>query len=128
MWVGLRDTVVPRRGQYGPQGSGNATIGDFTMKRVLFCAAAALVLSMPAAAGSGTIADRCMARVSKGAITTFRDVDVLASGRDRIAYFRCVRSGMRDDADVSAFSGLVPSINSGFGGAGSGFGSFNINL
>jgi hypothetical protein len=97
------------------------------MRAILIAGAVALAVSAHANA-SGTIADRCMAHVSKGAVTVFRDVDVLASGRDRIAYFRCIRSGLRDDAPTSAFAGLASQVNTVIGGSGSGFGAFNINL
>lgn len=90
-------------------------LGSIQMKRIALAASAALVLSAPSFAGGATVADLCIAQVSKGAVTVFRDVDVLASGRDRIAYFRCIRSGVRDDAPVSAFSGLIPQINTGIG-------------
>lgn len=98
------------------------------MKRSLLAATAAAALSAPAFAVPATIADRCIAQVSKGAITEFRDVDVLASGRDRIAYFRCIRNVVRDDAPASAFAGLAPYVGTGFGGAGSGFSSISIGL
>jgi hypothetical protein len=88
------------------------------MKRVLLCAATALILSFPATAGGRTLADSCIAHVSNGAVTTFRDVDVLGSGRARIAYFRCLRAGLRDRSDASAFAGLVPNVSPTFGGTG----------
>lgn len=98
------------------------------MKTIFLAGATALVFSAQALAGGATIADRCIAHVSNGAVKVFRDVDVLGSGRDRIAYFRCIRTGLRDDTGASAFAGLTPSINATIGGSGSGFGAFNINL
>lgn len=91
-------------------------IGEFNMTRIYLSAAAAIALSTPASAGSSTIADHCIAQVSKGAITEFRDVDVLASGRDRIAYFRCVRTGGRDEFGVAAFALTFPRIEGISGG------------
>lgn len=87
------------------------------MKQFFLGAAAALALSVPATAGVDTLADRCIAHVSKGAVTTFRDVDVLGSGRARIAYFRCIRAGLRDRSEASAYAGLVPQVSPSFGGA-----------
>lgn len=98
------------------------------MRFQLIAACAAVALSTPALAGGATIADRCMTHVSNGAITTFRDVDVLASGRARIAYFRCVRTGLRDDTGGAAFAGLAPSVTAVIGGSGSGFGALNFSL
>jgi hypothetical protein len=98
------------------------------MKTAILAGVAALALSAGATAGGATIADRCIAHVSKGAITVFRDVDVLASGRDRIAYFRCIRNGIRDDASMSAFAGLVPYVATGFGGGGSGFSGVTLSF
>lgn len=98
------------------------------MKSILLAGAMALAFSAQAFAGGGTIADRCIAHVSKGAITAYRDVDVLGSGRDRIAYFRCVRSGMREDTGTSAIAGLTPGVNAISGGSGSGFSGITLNL
>jgi hypothetical protein len=98
------------------------------MKAIFLSGAAALAVSACAFAGETTIADRCMAHFTKGAVTTFRDVDTLASGRDRIAYFRCVRGGLRDDVGMSALAGLTPSVTAVIGGSGSGFSAFNISL
>lgn len=95
------------------------------MKRVLLCAAAALAFSGSASAGGVTLADRCIAHVSKGAVVKFRDVDVLGSGRERIAYFRCIRGGLRHESGASAFTGLVPHLSPTFGGASLGA-SFNL--
>jgi hypothetical protein len=97
------------------------------MKSMLLTSAAALAFALPCFASQTTIADRCIAHVSKGAIKVYRDVDVLASGRDRIAYFRCVRSGMRDDTGASAVAGFVPHIATGFGGSG-GFTGVTLSL
>jgi hypothetical protein len=98
------------------------------MKRIILAASAALALAAPAMAGSATLADRCMARVTKGAVTVYRDVDVLASGRDRIAYFRCIRTGARDDGGLPALAVAFPRIDTGFGGGGTGFSGVSLNL
>lgn len=88
------------------------------MKSVLLAAAAAIAVSSAAVASEDrlTIADLCIASVTKGAITTFRDVDTLESGRDRIAYFRCVRSGGRDGFGMAVLAGSFPRIEAISGG------------
>ena len=70
----------------------------------------ALSACMPAMAEGRTLADHCMAQVTRGAVVVYRDVDVLASGRDRIAYFRCVRAGMLGSSSQSAFAGWYPNV------------------
>lgn len=95
------------------------------MKPILLACVAALALSGQAFAGGATLADRCIAHASKGAVTVFRDVDVLGSGRARIAYFRCVRSGLRDDSTSVTFAGIA-TVVAGPSGSTHGLSGFNL--
>jgi hypothetical protein len=99
------------------------------MTKFALLAASSLILCMSASAGGvRNVADACIAHVTKGQVRVYRDVEVLASGRDRIAYFRCIRSGLRGDTPFSAFSGLTPHVATGFGGGGTGFSGVTLNL
>jgi hypothetical protein len=108
------------------------------MTKFALLAASSLILCVSASAGPiRSIADRCMAHVTKGQVPVYRGVETLASGRDRIAYFRCVRGGLREDYDrrtpgeswsAGVYPGLVPHVETGFGGGGSGFSGVTLNL
>jgi hypothetical protein len=76
--------------------------------------------------GGFALADGCIAQATNGAVTRFRGVEMLESGRQRIAYFRCIRSGVHHRSSPSAFAGWVPAISVPFGGGAVSFSGVSI--